>query len=39
MNSKGKQIEIHKTHIATPDFYRFYSNKYFREVPEGRCPT
>lgn len=34
--NKGKQSEIHKTHIATPDFYLFYANKYFREVPEGR---
>lgn len=35
-STKGKQEEKYKTHIATPDFYTYYANKYFREVSEGK---
>lgn len=35
-NTKGKQEEKHKTHIATPDFYTYYANKHFREIAEGK---
>lgn len=35
-STKGKQEEKYKTHIATPDFYIYYANKYFREVAKGK---
>ena len=34
--TKGKQEEKHKTHIATPQFYTFYANRYFREIEKGQ---
>ena len=34
-STRGKQKEKYKTHIATPEFYTFYANRYFREVEEG----
>lgn len=36
MENKGKQPEIHKTHVKTPDFYNFYADKHFRSYKEGR---
>lgn len=36
MQRRGKQTEKHKTHIKTPDFYKYYANLYFREYKEGR---
>lgn len=36
MEKKGKQEEKHKTHVATEDFYSFYSNNYFKEKEENK---
>jgi len=35
-STKGKQQEKYKTHVATPEFYVYYANKYFREIAEGK---
>ena len=35
MEKRGKQEEVFKTHVATPEFYKYYGDKHFREIKEG----